>query len=398
MSARKLDEIPGLPLPKKVCPYCGCQRFLVTAHVTQDWIVDGNGEFVECTDDCVEVTHKPDDEDIWQCADCDFDAPGADLNTDFSRPWCRYVMRVYKRETKFQQEEFKATAPEELTSQIERQWQSDDLTVIADFWKKHYAAYEGCYYSILDLDNHTPIIHGVWSGGDLAILRGNLDAQVDDTADSSRFTHFKETVEALDDLKQSYYLLQYCRDHSSDLNLGAAGIEQIRTFQYQFLDEHAESIVDALKSGVAHEDTELLKMLQTDVIANLKSCQLPNIFGSRVSVGSLFEQILEEYRAYDEVFYREYGAYWNEVKLPDCVERIFTAYIESRKASAPGMLGMEGPMGEQLPEGTTGIAYYDLSDLMILFENRYDAEAFAEENGVDPSQYLTFCRGGFNGD
>lgn len=395
----KLDKIPGLPLPEKVCPYCGCQRFYVTAHVTQDWIVDGNGTFEKCTTDCGEVTHKPDDEDLWQCADCGYDAAGAEFNnTDFSLPSCRYVMRVYQRDANFSLEEFTAIVPEEVEVQIERQWQSDDLAVIADFWKKHHEAYEGCYYSVLDLENHTAIIHGVWSEGDLAILRGNLDDQPGDADEGPRFTLFEEIVEALDGLKQSYYLLQYCQDNLNDLNLNVVAAQQLHMFQHRFLSEQADSITDALMSGIAYEDTVLMKMLKTDVIDNLKSCQVQDLFGSLVSIGSLFERILDERRACDDTFYREYGEFWNEVPLPDCVERIFTAYVESRKASVPGMLGMEGPRDETLPKGTTGISYYDLSDLMILFENRAAAEAFAEENGVEPSQYLTFCGNGFHGD
>lgn len=396
---KQLDEIPGLPLPEKVCPYCGCQRFYVTAHVTQDWIVDGNGTFEKCTTDCGEITHKPDDEDLWQCVDCGYDAAGAEFNnTDFSQPSCRYVMRVYQRDASFLLEEFKATAPEKLAVQIERQWQSDDPAVIAGFWKKHHEAYEGCYYSVLDLENHTAIIHGIWSGGDLAILCENLGDQPDDADEGPRFTLFEEIVEALDDLKQSYYLLQYCRDHLNDLNLNVVAAQQFHIFQQRFLTEQADSIVDALLSGIAHEDTVLLKMLKTDVIDNLKSCQVQDLFGALVSVRSLYERILDEHRACDDTFYRAYGEFWNEVPLPDCVERVFTAYVESRKASVPGMLGVEGPRDEMLPEGTTGISYYDLSDLAILFENRTAAEAFAEENGVEPSQFLTLYGCGFQAD
>lgn len=64
----------------KVCPRCGGTRFLVTAHVTQDWEVDGNGTFQKCVNDCVEVTHHPDDEDMWACKSCGYDASGADMH------------------------------------------------------------------------------------------------------------------------------------------------------------------------------------------------------------------------------------------------------------------------------------------------------------------------------
>lgn len=63
----------------KTCPRCGSHAFLVTAHVTQDWKVDGNGNFISCLADCVEVTHVPDDEDIWVCAQCGYDAAGSEF-------------------------------------------------------------------------------------------------------------------------------------------------------------------------------------------------------------------------------------------------------------------------------------------------------------------------------
>lgn len=66
-------------MPKR-CPKCGSQVFSVTAHVTQDWEVDQDGDFLRCTNECVETTHRPDDDDIWTCAKCGHEAPGKDFN------------------------------------------------------------------------------------------------------------------------------------------------------------------------------------------------------------------------------------------------------------------------------------------------------------------------------
>ena len=55
---------------KAKCPNCESTKFLVTAHVTQDWEVEENGNFIKCTNECVEVTHEPNEEDIWTCAKC----------------------------------------------------------------------------------------------------------------------------------------------------------------------------------------------------------------------------------------------------------------------------------------------------------------------------------------
>lgn len=61
----------------KICPRCGNATFVVTAHVTQDWLVDADGNFVEEKQSCVEVTHAPDDGDIWTCAVCGLAEPGS---------------------------------------------------------------------------------------------------------------------------------------------------------------------------------------------------------------------------------------------------------------------------------------------------------------------------------
>ena len=54
----------------KRCPKCGAEIFYVTAHVTQDWKVNANENWIETMDDCVEVMHFADDTDIWECANC----------------------------------------------------------------------------------------------------------------------------------------------------------------------------------------------------------------------------------------------------------------------------------------------------------------------------------------
>lgn len=64
----------------KKCPKCGKSLFSVTAHVTQDWIVDGNGQFLNSVNNCVEVTHRPDDDDMWACASCGFEDAGSKFN------------------------------------------------------------------------------------------------------------------------------------------------------------------------------------------------------------------------------------------------------------------------------------------------------------------------------
>jgi len=50
-------------------------RFIATAHVTEDWVVNSNGNFLELAieTDC-QVLHAPDEQDIWTCAICETEA------------------------------------------------------------------------------------------------------------------------------------------------------------------------------------------------------------------------------------------------------------------------------------------------------------------------------------
>ena len=65
------------------CPKCGANRFVTVAHVTQDWIVDPEGNFEECVDQCVETTHGPDDGNTWGCVECGTEA---EIVAELTRP------------------------------------------------------------------------------------------------------------------------------------------------------------------------------------------------------------------------------------------------------------------------------------------------------------------------
>ena len=64
----------------KVCPKCKGKEFLVTAHVTQDWKVDTYGNYLETAEECVQVTHAPDDTDLWECVRCGYSDAGTEFN------------------------------------------------------------------------------------------------------------------------------------------------------------------------------------------------------------------------------------------------------------------------------------------------------------------------------
>lgn len=49
----------------------GCNAgFSTTAHVMQLWNVDAQGSFQEVIEDCLQVTHAPDYENVWECTKC----------------------------------------------------------------------------------------------------------------------------------------------------------------------------------------------------------------------------------------------------------------------------------------------------------------------------------------
>ena len=64
----------------KRCPKCGGKRFVVTQHVTQEWVVDGNGDFIDELSSCVDVIHRADDDDIWECYECAYNDAGRAFN------------------------------------------------------------------------------------------------------------------------------------------------------------------------------------------------------------------------------------------------------------------------------------------------------------------------------
>jgi len=61
-------------MSKHICPRCGGTKFETTAHVMQAWEVNESGEFIDVIVDCLQVTHKPDDGNIWTCTKCGAEA------------------------------------------------------------------------------------------------------------------------------------------------------------------------------------------------------------------------------------------------------------------------------------------------------------------------------------
>ena len=50
------------------------KQFITVAHVSQDWLVDTHGDFIEFAGTDGEVVAGPDPGNTWTCADCGAEA------------------------------------------------------------------------------------------------------------------------------------------------------------------------------------------------------------------------------------------------------------------------------------------------------------------------------------
>ncbi len=71
----------------KRCPKCGGVEFSATAHVAQSWTLGMYGTFQSSNNDCVEVTHYPNDEDVWGCNECGYSDVGAKFTVTAKELW-----------------------------------------------------------------------------------------------------------------------------------------------------------------------------------------------------------------------------------------------------------------------------------------------------------------------
>ena len=45
---------------RRICPKCGNNIFITSAHVMQDWEVDAEGNYLDTVNGCVQVDQEPD--------------------------------------------------------------------------------------------------------------------------------------------------------------------------------------------------------------------------------------------------------------------------------------------------------------------------------------------------
>lgn len=63
------------------CPECPekHKRFVTTAHVVEEWVVNERGDYQD-TKGVLEVVHRPDPGNHWHCYECGADAIVMDLS------------------------------------------------------------------------------------------------------------------------------------------------------------------------------------------------------------------------------------------------------------------------------------------------------------------------------
>lgn len=59
---------------RRICPKCGNNTFITSAHVMQDLEVDAEGNYLDTVNGCVQVDQDPDQDNSWSCSRCGTEA------------------------------------------------------------------------------------------------------------------------------------------------------------------------------------------------------------------------------------------------------------------------------------------------------------------------------------
>lgn len=198
-------------------------------------------------------------------------------------------------------------------------------------------------------------------------------------------TYFVKTVALLDEVKRLWWLYQYICENpeifSGLIRRCACRLQRrLATLLRKVKLNHSNTVIDieALAS----------------VVSGLNEVHISD--GLRM--GDVCNDILDKAEIKDTPFYVEerYGKFWNEVELPTCVEDFFCNYVDALTPHVSGLIGVENS-SMVLDNRAAAISYYDLSDTAVVFTDEESALAFADENGVDPSDLMGFRDDGWVG-
>ncbi|QST02384.1 hypothetical protein IMZ31_23325 (plasmid) [Pontibacillus sp. ALD_SL1] len=60
---------------RAICPnHKNHKRFVTVVQITQEWIVDEIGDFIEVSHECLETKHGPRERNTWTCCECGTEA------------------------------------------------------------------------------------------------------------------------------------------------------------------------------------------------------------------------------------------------------------------------------------------------------------------------------------
>ena len=202
-------------------------------------------------------------------------------------------------------------------------------------------------------------------------------------------------VESLDNAKQMYYLLKFLLEYEYDSDTPFDDVVPPLTQNEVEIVERAQKM---LSDGLVVCKNDIEAGKEVDVVAEIKKTidsirsSLWTVTDENGETVCVVDAILDVSDYADTKFYAEmdYGEFWNEVNLPDEVDNLFRAYIATIKDA--GIV----PEDADLSNGMVAISYYDLSDSLIIFESMAKAEAFAEANPVDPTDFLEYQDGCWN--
>ena len=184
---------------------------------------------------------------------------------------------------------------------------------------------------------------------------------------------FSKIIDALNDAKETYYLLYNVSENHPDLR-------KITRREQTRLTKRLNSVAKAID-----EDTSEASLL--DILTGyVKDVWAAKADGD--TLGDLFAAIKDNARASDTPFYSEYGEFWNEVPLPTSIGYLLSAYVN--ELVTPKTDGMRGYYGVPVDvhKGDWGYSIYDLSDELIIFDSEKHAKKFHEDEGVEPSGFL----------
>lgn len=212
--------------------------------------------------------------------------------------------------------------------------------------------------------------------------RSRSEAGMTIRATKSTLLPIGEMFEWMDGLKKAYYILEDMKTAANELvMMNARNCQRI-------LDEVITEISEKIKEDPEH--MQVYFYLLKPYIDIEKGFWCVNS-----STKTCIKNYLYTHEEDDVPFWENHGDFWNEVYLPDSIVSLLTAVIDTVKGQFEGMMGMESAYvrGEGIPDTAAGVSLYDLSDTLIVFDTKENADKFFMKELDEPSYVM--CWNGY---